>query len=163
MKKSFLCAFKGALLCIKTERNFRIHLVFAFYVLLASAIAQLSSVEWIIVLICIGSVTGAEIFNTAIEKLCDTLHPEQSAGIGLVKDMTAGAVLMFAVSSAVIGSIIFFSSDKLVATANFVSEHVELSVLIVATVPLALFLVFRRYKYVNKISHDNDSRAPERR
>lgn len=163
MKKSFAFAFKGALSCIKTERNFRIHLACAFYVLIASAVTRLTEIEWVLVLICIGAVTGAEIFNTAIEKLCDTLHPEWNTGIGVVKDMTAGAVLMFAVSSAAIGAIIFFNSEKLERAVAFFTAHPVLAVLIAATVPLAVFLIFRRYGNDNKISHDHNSRTPERR
>ena len=163
MKQSFAFAFKGALSCIKTERNFRIHLAFAFYVLLAAIVTRLSETEWILVLICIGAVTGAEIFNTAIEKLCDTLHPTWSKGIGLVKDMTAGAVLMFAISSAAIGGIIFFNNDKMTKLVSFAKDNIVLSVLIIISLPVAVFLVFRRYGNDNKISHDNDSRAPERR
>ena len=163
MKQSFKFAFKGALSCIKTERNFRIHLAVAFYVLLASIVTKLTETEWVLVLICIGAVLGAEIFNTAVEKLCDTLHPQWNAGIGLVKDMTAGAVLMFAISSAAIGGIIFFNSEKITRTVSFIQQHIVLSVLIVISLPVAVFLVFRRYGNDNKISHDHNSRTPERR
>jgi diacylglycerol kinase len=163
MKQSFIFAFKGALACIKTERNFRIHLAVTFYVLIASIVTRLSETEWVLVLICVGAVTGAEIFNTAIEKLCDTLHPAWNKGIGMVKDMTAGAVLMFAITSAAIGGIIFFSNEKITRMVTFAKDHIVWSVLIAFSLPVAVFLVFRRYKNDNKISHDNDSRTSERR
>lgn len=163
MINSFICAFKGAMSCIRTERNFRIHLAVGFYILLAAAAASLSKMEWIIILLCIGAVLGSEIFNTAIEKLCDALHPNRSALIGLIKDMTAGAVLMFAVSSAIIGGIIFISADKFSALKVFITERTGLAVLIAATIPLVVFLVFRRYEHENKISHDHDSRSSKRR
>lgn len=163
MKQSFVFAFKGALFCIKTEKNFRIHLAVAFYVLLASIVTQLSEIEWILVLICIGAVTGAEIFNTALEQLCDTLHPSWNKGIGLVKDMTAGAVLMFAISSAAIGGIIFFNNDKLTKMVSFANDHIVLSILIIVSLPVAVYLVFRRYGNDNKINNDHNSRTPERR
>lgn len=163
MKQSFLFAFKGALFCMRTERNFRIHLAVAFYVLIASIVTQLNETEWILVLICIGAVTGAEIFNTAIEKLCDALHPSWNRGIGLVKDMTAGAVFMFAISSAAIGGIIFFNTEKIARAITFVKENAGVSVLIGLSLPVVIFLVFRRYGNDNKISHDNDSRTAQRR
>lgn len=163
MRRSFLFAFRGVLACVRTERNFRIHLAASFYVLLASALAGLTANEWALVLICIGAVTGAELFNTALEKLCDTLHPGWSTGIGMVKDFTAAAVLMSAMTSAVIGGIIFFNNEKLTRVVSFVKDHVVLSILIVISLPLAVFLVFRRYGNDNKISHDHDSRTSERR
>ena len=49
----------------------------------------------------------AEMFNTALEKLCDHLHPEEHAAIGLVKDISAGAVLIIAIAAAINGAIIF--------------------------------------------------------
>jgi len=50
---------------------------------------------------------SAEIFNSAIEKLVDIVHPEQNKKAGLIKDMAAGAVLVLAFAAAVIGFIIF--------------------------------------------------------
>jgi diacylglycerol kinase len=163
MSKSFSCAVKGVLFCMKTERNFRFHLAFAFYVAIAGAVTGLSAAEWIFVLLCIGAVTGAEICNTAVEKLCDTLHPGQLRGIGLVKDMMAGAVLMASASSAVIGGIIFFSAEKLKKAAAFVGSYPFLAVLIAATLPPAAYLVFRSYKNDQKDSSDRRHRTSERR
>jgi len=163
MSKSFSCAVRGVLYCMKTERNFRFHLAFAFYVVIAGAVTGLSAAEWLLVLVCIGAVTGAEIVNTAVEKLCDTLHPGQLRGIGLVKDLTAGAVLIAAVSSAMVGGIIFFNAEKFKKAAAFVGSYPFLAVLIAATLPLTAFLVFRRYKNDQEDSNDRRHRTSERR
>ncbi|NLA86887.1 MAG: diacylglycerol kinase family protein [Clostridiales bacterium] len=163
MKRSFSFAFRGVLACARTERNFRFHLAVAFYVLLASIITGLTAAEWALVLICIGTVTGAELFNTALENLCDALRPEWNKSIGVVKDMTAAAVLMFALKSAALGGIIFFRDEKLTRLAAFIKDHAVLSVLIAASLPIVLYLVFRRYKNDNKISHDHNSRTSQRR
>ncbi|SHH92595.1 Diacylglycerol kinase [Sporobacter termitidis DSM 10068] len=163
MKKSFAYAFKGVRTCLKEERNFRFHLAFAGYVVIAGAVTGLTGTEWILVFVCIGAVTGAELFNTAVEKLCDTLHPGRSDGIGRVKDMTAGGVLMAALASAVIGAIIFFNADKMSKLAAFAVLHPILTVLIFATLPPAAFLVFRSYRNDKKNRHDHDRRATERR
>jgi diacylglycerol kinase (ATP) len=39
-------------------------------------------------------VLAVELLNTAIEKLCDLLHPDQHEMIGYVKDLGSAAVLM---------------------------------------------------------------------
>ena len=110
-----------------------------------------------------GVVLTAELFNTAAERMCDALHPDRSPAIGTVKDLAAGAVLVFAVMSAAVGGIIFLSDDKIPRIAAFAKGHIALSILIAATLPLAVYLVFRRYTNDNKVSHDNDRRAAERR
>ena len=45
-------------------------------------------------LLASAAVVAAELFNTAIEHLADELHPHDSPGIGLVKDMAAAGVLL---------------------------------------------------------------------
>ena len=163
MKKSFSFAIKGLVSCVRTERNFRIHLVTAFYVTVFSLIMQLTRAEWVAVTLCIGAVMGAEIFNTSIEKLCDALHPQRNEIIGLVKDMTAGGVLMFAAASAVIGAVVFIDGEKWRRLLTFIQIKPVLTILVAISVPFALFFIFRRFKNDNKNSHDNDSRAAERR
>lgn len=163
MRRSFQYAFKGVASCIRTERNLRIHLAVTFYVLIASLVTRLSAVEWSLVLLCVGAVLGAELFNTAVERLCDALHPGRSPVIGTVKDLAAAGVLVFAVMSAAVGGSIFFGGEKISRIIAFAEEHTALSVLIVATLPLAVFLVFRRYENDHKISHDNDRGAAKRR
>lgn len=63
--------------------------------------------EWIVIILCIGVVIAAELFNTAIEKLVDLVSPERHPIAGQVKDIAAGAVLVCAVAAAIIGIIIF--------------------------------------------------------
>ena len=51
--------------------------------------------QWLdfsIVLLATGLVIIAEIFNTAIEALCDFVESEDNEKIGLIKDVSAGAV-----------------------------------------------------------------------
>ncbi|MGE4514616.1 MAG: diacylglycerol kinase family protein, partial [Chryseobacterium sp.] len=60
----------------------------------------------LIVIVCFG-VLSAEIFNTAIEKLCDFIHPEFDKRIGFIKDISAGAVFLMTVLSIVVGILIY--------------------------------------------------------
>ena len=119
----------------------RVHLSFAFYVIIASFVTHISVAEWAAVLISIGLVTALECLNTAIEKLCDTVHPEKSEGIRIAKDAAAGAVLCAAVASACVGVIIFFRADKLNAALEFLKNHTVASlVIILMLIPLILFV-----------------------
>ncbi len=105
--KSFVYAFNGLKLCFASEVNFKIHLLSAIAVLLLGVVFKISNTEWLAVIICIAFVTALEMINTAIEKLCDMVNAAVDPGIKKVKDIAAGAVLVVAVGSLVIGVIIF--------------------------------------------------------
>lgn len=47
--------------------------------------------------ILMGIVIALEMINTAFETLCDLVYPEKNESIRIVKDLTAGAVLIVAV------------------------------------------------------------------
>lgn len=52
-------------------------------------------------------VIAAELINTAIEELTDLLSPNYHKKAGYAKDASAGAVLILAIASAIVGSMIF--------------------------------------------------------
>lgn len=143
--KSFQFAFRGIAGTIISERNMRVHLCFAFYVIIASFVTHISVLEWTAVLICIGLVMSLECFNTAVESLCDTLSPEKSEGIRITKDASAGAVLCSAIASLVVGCIVFFNESKITAAINFFKANTFISILILLTlIPLGFFVKGRK-------------------
>lgn len=105
--KSFKFALNGIKLLIINEHNARIHLAASIIVLFACFALNLKSMEVTIIIMCIGLVFITEIINTAIERLADFVEPEWNAKIGIIKDYSAGAVLIAAVISSLIGTIIF--------------------------------------------------------
>ena len=122
--KSFKYAFHGIFETIRTQRNMRVHLCFAFYVIIAGFVTHISAAEWAAVLICIGLVMALECLNTSIESLCDTVHPEKTEGIRITKDAAAGAVLCSALASAVVGGIVFFNEQKVTAALQFFKDNI---------------------------------------
>ncbi|MGP1538045.1 diacylglycerol kinase family protein [Bacteroides heparinolyticus] len=100
-------AWKGIWCCIGKEQNLSFHLIAAIIVVIAGFILSITKIEWTIVILCIGVVIAAELFNTAIERLVDLASPQQHPIAGKVKDIAAGAVLVCAVTAAIIGLIIF--------------------------------------------------------
>lgn len=105
--KGFLYAFNGLVVFFRHERNGRIQLVIAVLVVLLGWILPVSALEWIILLGCIATVLSFEMINSAIEKLCNLVHPNYHPAIKVIKDISAGAVLWVSVSSCIIGFIIF--------------------------------------------------------
>ncbi|MDQ0064301.1 diacylglycerol kinase [Chryseobacterium lathyri] len=53
-------------------------------------------------------VLSAEIFNTAVEKICDMIQPDFDKRIGFIKDISAGAVLLMAIGSVIVGIIVYW-------------------------------------------------------
>jgi undecaprenol kinase/diacylglycerol kinase (ATP) len=104
--RSFGYAFAGIRSCFRSELNFRIHAALMIIVLILSLVCKISAREWIAVCFCIAFVIVMEMFNTAVEKLCDVVHKEVHPGIKKVKDISAGAVLISALFSLITGAII---------------------------------------------------------
>lgn len=105
--KSFKYAMEGIIHCFKTERNFQLHVLSAIVVITAGLLTGLSKFEWMIVLILIGAVLTLELMNTALERVVDLVIEEQHPLAKQAKDLAAGAVLVFAIASAIVGFIIF--------------------------------------------------------
>lgn len=105
--RSFGYAWKGIQSCVGKEQNLSFHLIAAMAVIIVGIVLGITRTEWIMVVMCIGTVIAAELFNTAIEKLVDLVSPERHPVAGQVKDIAAGAVLICAVAAAIIGLIIF--------------------------------------------------------
>jgi diacylglycerol kinase len=104
---SFKFAFQGIKLLFLHEHNAWIHLAAIFVVLSCGVFFNISSIEWISVIFAIGIVLTAEAFNTAIEQIANFIQPEQDQKIGHIKDLAAGGVLISAISSLIVGIIIF--------------------------------------------------------
>lgn len=109
MLKAFGYALNGWRRGLK-ERNIKIHLIVALCVLSASIFFQISPVEWLIVILLVGAVISAEFFNTAVEEICDLITAKLKlhySDTTAPRDLAAGAVLIIAVTAAVVGLIIF--------------------------------------------------------
>lgn len=104
---SFKYAFQGVFSEIKTERNLKIHISIMILVIIAGIFLKISKMEWIICIILFGLVIGGEMLNSAIETVVDIAMPDINPKAKFAKDVAAGAVLIFAISSTIIGLIIF--------------------------------------------------------
>lgn len=104
---SFGYAWQGIRGCIGKEQNLSFHLITSLAVIIAGIGFDISRNEWIAVILCIGLVIAAELFNTAIERLVDFVSPQRHPIAGQVKDIAAGSVLVCALAAIAVGLIIF--------------------------------------------------------
>jgi len=105
--KSIGYAFKGAYLLITTEASLKVQFFIGVIMTVAGFVFKLSPTEWIIQILTIALIMALEGVNTAIEEIADFVHPEQHKKIGLIKDLAAGAVFIFAIAAVIVGCIIY--------------------------------------------------------
>jgi len=119
--KTFFNAVQYALLGIKQffsrDRNGQIQMVIGITAIILGFTVSLSSLQWLLVLFCIGLVISLEMINSAIERYCDLVTTDFHPGIKVIKDVAAGAVLVASITSLIIGLIIFIPA--LVQFLNF--------------------------------------------
>ncbi len=105
--KSFAYAAKGVVEVFRKEQNFKVHTLMAILALLLGWFFHVSPWEWCFLILVITMVLAAEMVNTALENLCDATHPERNETIRVVKDVSAGMVLVCAIGALCVGIIIF--------------------------------------------------------
>jgi diacylglycerol kinase len=105
--RSFKYALAGIAAAFKTQLNLRIEILAAFIVVIAGLYFNITDNQWLIIILNIAFVLAAELFNTAVEKLCDLTTRENNPDIKFIKDISAAAVLAAATSAVVSAFIIF--------------------------------------------------------
>lgn len=106
---SFNYAIEGFIYVLKTQFNMRIHFLIGVAVLLTGIYFNISKVELMILTTSIALVILAEMFNTAIEFSADLLNQGFHPMIRMIKDISAGAVLLSAVNGLIVGYLIFLN------------------------------------------------------
>ncbi len=109
LSHAFACAWRGIIDTVKTQRNMRIHLVIAVVAVILGFVLNITTAEWCIIVICIALVFALEIINTALESVVDVSCDHYHELAKRAKDCAAGAVLVAAIASVIVGAIIFIS------------------------------------------------------
>ncbi|MCA1025441.1 diacylglycerol kinase family protein [Cytobacillus kochii] len=104
---SFYFAFIGVITALKAERNLKIHFVMTVLVIFFGIIFELTKTEWLLISFAIAGMIALELMNTAIERVVDLVTTEQHPLAKQAKDIAAGAVLIYAVLTVIIGLSIF--------------------------------------------------------
>ena len=105
--RSFGHAFRGLAILLRTQHNARIHAAATVMVVAAGALFGISPAEWALIALAIVCVWVAEALNTAIEFLVNLASPEPHPLAGKAKDVAAGAVLVAAIGSVIVGALVF--------------------------------------------------------
>lgn len=106
--KSFTHAGRGLWLFIKTTHNAWIHIFILIIAIALGIYFKITTIEWMMLVFAAGLVLVSEAFNTAIEIDINLTSPEYHPYAKDTKDVSAGAVLISAVTALVIGILIFW-------------------------------------------------------
>ena len=104
---SFSNAFRGIRVLVVTQHNAWLHALATLIVCVAGVVFGITNVEWCVLVFCFVAVWTTEAMNTALELLTDLISPDFHPLAGKAKDVAAGAVLIAAIGSTIIGAIVF--------------------------------------------------------
>lgn len=85
----------------------RVHCICGILVVALAAVTGVSPLEWAVLFLAVGLVIGMELFNTAIEATVDLICPEHAELARITKDAAAAAVLVSAITSVLVGCVVF--------------------------------------------------------
>jgi undecaprenol kinase len=105
--ETFKFALEGIRVSYINEKNIRFHIFFSVIVIVFAIIFNLTQTEWMFILVAIFGMIVVEMINTAIERVVDLVTEQFHPLAGQAKDIAAGAVLIYAILSIIIGMIIF--------------------------------------------------------
>ena len=106
--QAFKNAFAGIVHCVLYERNMKIHVIAAGLVGVMAWYLRLNLCETIILVVTVVGVLVAEMMNTVVEAIVDLVSPEIHPLAKIAKDVAAGIVLIVAMTSVLIGYLLFF-------------------------------------------------------
>ncbi|CAM2846635.1 diacylglycerol kinase [Hathewaya histolytica] len=144
--ESFNCAIMGIIAAIKKERNMKIHIGIGILVLIFSLYSNITKTELFMVLFAITLVIVAEMINTSIEHGLDALMDSYHPLIKISKDVSAGAVLIAAINSIVVGYIVFWDKVKPITESIMdrvieSNPHTIFSILVIVSITTVLLKI----------------------
>jgi diacylglycerol kinase (ATP) len=105
--RSFGFAFEGLATLVRTQPNFRIHLVAAVFAIVVGVVLRLSTAEMALLVLTVGTVLVVEALNTCLETLCDIVSPTYHPLVKKCKDVSAAAVLISALAAVGVAALLF--------------------------------------------------------
>lgn len=107
LTSSLKYACDGLKYAYKNEQSMTIHIIVTLIVITLGIILNISSYEWIIVILCTGIMMCFELVNTSIEAAVDLTTNEYNEKAKVAKDVAAAVSLVFSITSIIVGLIIF--------------------------------------------------------
>lgn len=145
---SFNNAIEGIIYAVRTQRNMRVHMVIAILVLMFSLFFDFTKTEMLILFFTITLVIVLEMVNTAIESTIDVLANYYHPLAKIAKNVAAGAVLIAAINSVVVGYLLFFERLKPITYTVFLKiKQSDTTVVFICLILVVLFTIIIKAIY----------------
>lgn len=105
--RSFKHAFEGIFHALLNEANFRVQIVIVILAVIFGKLFKISNVEWAIVTMSMGLLLASELINTTVEEIMDHFVKHDNRVAKVIKDLSAGFVLINAIGALIIFYLIF--------------------------------------------------------
>lgn len=148
--RGFVYALNGIRAGIQKERNLRFHLCAAVYVYVLSLFYSFTATQYCLLTILVAGVIALELVNSALERAVSRPSPERYVTAGVVKDMAAGAVLVFSIAAAVCGAFLFWDTVIFGEIFAYFAAHPMLLVLLAASLAFSYWFIFWYNRKANK-------------
>jgi len=107
LKESFIGAFRGVIIILKSERYAKIVSIYGLLIILLAIILRVSRIEIALLVAAITLVLVAEIFNAIVENIMNIIKPYRDPHIKVLKEASGGIVLLASFAAAITGCLIF--------------------------------------------------------
>ncbi|MCP4649828.1 MAG: phosphatase PAP2 family protein [PVC group bacterium] len=145
---SFNYAIEGFMYVLKTQRNMRLHFLLGIIALLLGLYFNFSKIEIILLLITVCFVFMAEMFNTVVEIVIDLITDEFHPLARIIKDISAGAVLIAAINAIFVAYLLFITvipSNTLQLGIDYIRER-PLHITFISLIVVLTMVVFLKVK-----------------
>lgn len=143
--KGFAYAGQGIIWCLKNERNMRFHFTLSLYMysyLLFYDFFEISKAELAAIILAGALVLSLELMNTAVEKAVDLVTDKTEPLAKISKDTAAGAVLVAAIFSVILGIVIMFQPAAFAKMFEYYKNHIYmLVILIISLIVTAIYIL----------------------
>lgn len=97
----------GVAYTAKSQKSFRILIGYALAAIILGIVLPITAYDWVIITFAITIVFTAEMTNTVAEFLCELIHKKKNVYVKLIKDISAGIVLVSVIWAAFAGAFVF--------------------------------------------------------
>ncbi len=137
----FRVALGGLIHAFRTQRHMRIHLYVTLLTIATALFLHLGVREILLLLFVINLVLITEMFNSVVESIVDFVSPQFHPNAKIIKDLSAGAVLLTTIMALIAGVLILLGDQ--------VWERLPLSITmshpgipVIQRIVLGLFILF---------------------
>ena len=144
--KSFGYAFAGIFRTLRTERNMRIHLVVSAYMygyLLIYDFFEVSRTGFAVLFLANALVMMGEMINTALENVVDLVEQRKNEYCKVAKDAAAGAVLIGAIFSVLVGIALLWQPQAFRALFAYYRDNPVWIAVLAVSLALSFLFIFR--------------------